>query len=122
MRKLLLLPFLLAGLCASCFGSVLIFKGVKEIPEKATIEIATIDVSRYKQLRFVIWNAHEKVVSRLDYSVFSVMLTAIEGEDKVGFVRESVEFSFARIIDVPPPKIRLSIEGKGIFKIFIWGQ
>lgn len=123
MKKLpLLLILTITFFAQTVYSSPLIFKGIKEIPANQDVEVVILDTTKFKQLRFHIVNDHPKVVSNTTYREFSVSIDALEGEDLTNILRSDSNLTFDFVMDTPPSKIRIRINGIGTFKIFIWAS
>lgn len=121
MKRILPLLFVLF-FAAPAFASPLIFKATKELTATEFTEVVTIDTARFRQIRILIANVHEKTVSLERYQVVGVHLVAVEGDDQLVIEKAETSIQYSRLLDTPPSKLQIKIKGFGTFKIFIWAS
>lgn len=110
--------FLCLVFAVNSFGAPLIYKGKKEINSlDAHIELATVDVSKFKKIRFSLTfepKSKEKQIN--GYRVYGIE----SGEDVLiwgGLVNDG----FSITLDVVPNKIKFTAEGRGVYQLYVWG-
>lgn len=107
---------------SECLASTLIFKTQKEVKtENSIVELAVVDVSKYKQVRVGVILVEPK---KFEVPKF-ITVEALENEDLIFL--ESVGISNYKLdnsktIETPSNKIRISTMDKGTFKIFVWAS
>ena len=102
-------------------ASPLIFKITKEVkisnPDKL-FDIATVDVSKYKQIRVGVL-----IKGKLADYGNTVFISAVEGEDliMIGYVYVESTGGNSVLFDVPSNQIKISAKQSGTYKIYVWG-
>lgn len=116
MKVSMILLFVLA-LSLQSFASPLVFKLTKDIdsPDEY-VELATIPAAKYQRVRVHVASSSP---------VFNASIGAVEAGEVLFLSGDSATvrsnaFRLNFLIDVPPPSMRISVMGKGTFKVFVW--
>lgn len=102
------------------FGSSLMLKTTKELQQNG--ELLTVDISKYKKVRIGVLLVSTPE-SKNPYEQNTVRIYGIEAEDLIFTQQISVDKdspSNSILLDIPPPKIKLTASKAGTYKIFIW--
>jgi len=105
------------------FGT-LIFHTIKSIDSRQEhVSVGEVNASKYQKLRIRVENLESTAKTRTDYERFSVLLVAAEGSNEWSLAAgHDLAIEFHHILDVPPPTLRLKIQGKGKFVVHIWAS
>jgi hypothetical protein len=118
MKKAAIVLFVSALLVVNVIGTPLVFKTTKVIDSPESLaELFTLDTSKFNRLRIHIASTAVK---------YDLVIQGIEGDEVLFLQPISLSmadaFRFNTIFETPPAKTRISIVGKGTFKVFVWGQ
>ena len=115
--------FLLLSLLAqNAFASTLVFKVTKDLKTREFVEIGTFNAAKFGRLRIQIKNTHLTALTTRDWADFQIEICGVEGDEESCDGGHQATLIYRDIIEVPPPKVRIKISGRGTFQVFVWGQ
>lgn len=107
------------------FASPLVFKATKEITKKSSdfnefVELVGFDAIKYQKIRVGVLPVG---LSEKDLQLLVVKVEAVENSDAT--LLDKILFSDfypsgSVLIEIPSPKIKISANKSGTYKIFIW--
>ena len=122
-------------LSSNLLASPLLFKITKTNPSDTSIQLASFDATKYKQLRIGIVverendlnctlgrPGKERIALNLQYPCSYVSYGMSVDDEFFPFESDKYDPRRLFIIDTPAHKIDFTANGKGTFKLFIWGQ
>ena len=129
--KVLIGIFLSLVFTVNLFGMRLVFKLKQSVPNNEVTSLATIDTSKYGQIRITIKSKNTFEFSRLTpeekkknlkYNNFWVY--QIEEADEFILYGQSTQEAISQsfIIDGPPSQIVVKVRGAGDYSLFVYGQ
>lgn len=107
---ILLVTFVVNG-----YSAPLIFKLSGEVDRNFFFDVATIDTSKYKEIKILVFikSASAEV--------------SVNGEEDIRFpldmqqITKESSYSYTKIIDLPPTKTIISIKGHVKFYLYVYG-
>lgn len=130
--KILLVITLILSVVTNNFASPLILKkrlSVINLEESST-ELAVLDTAQYARIKIHLYaenNEYDRSKYPGDYTKdyqagkFEVLIEGIENEDVFRIYYTWGQHA-TQIVELPPAKIRISVKGRGEYKLFIWGD
>ncbi len=98
------------------FASPLVYKITPEIDSKSElIDVGVFDATDYRQIRIGTFFTPKTP----DDKQQQVVIYAVEGNEEIYLADNKKDASF--YIDSPPQKIKIKVQGRGKFSIYIWG-
>lgn len=102
------------------YSSTLIFKTTKTVSsdsEELFTDLALVDASKYKKIRFAV-----KITDRQSMSQ-RVNVYGVEDTEQFYLTGLSdINVNFSSTIEIPPTKLLFQAKGKGVYKIYIWAD
>jgi hypothetical protein len=120
--KILPILFIFALLFQTAFAAPLIFKKTVDSQAEGFIDVGTIDTLKYSRIRIKIQAIGEDVNRNEEARRFTLSVAAVEGEAETNILTENGYIGYSAVIDTPPSKTRIKIQGKGKFQIFVWAS